>query len=1003
MKRKLSNSESSNLSGNDVQDDVAKQVQSSSSLEQITDSSEECVRLTPSLALALGMNPGEALVRGMFHNTPMASVVSDLVDKMLKAHGDLVLGGVTIPGLGDDLDEDDFIRSNERLIEALMDSAEAPDVVQMDGADTRGQSSSAQGHGSATLGAGVGFVLEPHLALSLGMNPGEALFRGMFHGTPQVSRVSALVAQLLNRQEVLLRHGTGEGTSSATQRSATEVADLIESNAITIRALMDSTEEPTFTAVPELHGHVQDSPEAVVEVSTNNQVPISAPEQSFTSSEEGFMLLAPDLASALGMTPGERLLRGMFYGTQRSNVVLEIVGQLLALREDLLRSQALEEANVAIQEGIGLDCETTAVLIATNEKLLQALVASIEEPSFTALSTVTVIDSEEESVKRLEEERSVKTGNENILIMAEEELANVERRRQKDKKIKEAGKIKKKRAKAEEKSEIMRKEPAEEIKALMDRVGAPTATIVSSTLVPIASETESVTESEEGGNQRLTRSESIPEREEQKEETEMDLSTAKLRAANLKEVKNVVRVGTIKPKVATLSNLREINRELRAVEDKKKKIRSVLETGSSNAQEMRIELEKVRSRKRKIGIIRAGENAVDIEEVRAKQLEIELELERVRKKAGEVGSLEQKLDTLLAKKVELEIKGASVKEINKVKTSQMKVDARLVESRAMVERARELGIELDRLIERELFLERRVSTGEEVNPELSRLSGIAEAEESEEKIDLELELARVRVREIELELSIELESLVAMEIELKEARRIVKNREKELKKKLCKDPEKLKRKEIAKKIRETRAEIEAAEEKKAKAEKRQREIETKQRKKLEEGAARKKSKMEEAKRMKALLGERSAKMRRELAEEKEIEMKIRLLELELEEARKSEKSGKIEEEKVEGITELELELAGVITREQDLSTELNRVRTRATNLCREIRAGRVISGATASEIEEKKSKLKGLSRSRSLERITEIKLEIELSKARVRARRLVLKLDKLRAREQGQD
>ncbi|WP_092460806.1 MULTISPECIES: hypothetical protein [Candidatus Ichthyocystis] len=236
MKRKLSitSSEPSSPSGGDVRDGVSEQVQPSSSLEQVTDSSDKCVRLTPSLAQVLGMNPGEALVRGMFHGTPMAGVVSSLVDKMLKAHEGLIkglaLGRGTIR-LGDDLDEDGFMRSNESLIEALMDSVEAPAVV---------------AHSGATPAAGSGFVLESRLARELGMQCGEMIFRGSFYGTPQVFLVSGLVDRLLREQEELASRAlSGEGTSSAAQSGdGGAIRALMDSNAVTIRALLSSMEGP---------------------------------------------------------------------------------------------------------------------------------------------------------------------------------------------------------------------------------------------------------------------------------------------------------------------------------------------------------------------------------------------------------------------------------------------------------------------------------------------------------------------------------------------------------------------------------------------------------------------------------------------------------------------------------------------------------------------------------------------------------------------------------------
>ncbi|WP_092403506.1 MULTISPECIES: hypothetical protein [Candidatus Ichthyocystis] len=50
----------------------------------------------------------------------------------------------------------------------------------------------------------------PHLALSLGIRPGEMIFRSMFYGTPQASHISSLAAQLIDTHEALVRREIGE-------------------------------------------------------------------------------------------------------------------------------------------------------------------------------------------------------------------------------------------------------------------------------------------------------------------------------------------------------------------------------------------------------------------------------------------------------------------------------------------------------------------------------------------------------------------------------------------------------------------------------------------------------------------------------------------------------------------------------------------------------------------------------------------------------------------------
>ncbi|WP_092460825.1 hypothetical protein [Candidatus Ichthyocystis sparus] len=242
--------------------------------------------------------------------------------------------------------------------------------------------------GAASAEAG-GFILAPHLALSLGMNPGEMIFRSMFYGSPQASTISTLVNQLLEKQEELFNCGPGEGTSSGTHYNTLNTLSLIESNAAAIQALMDSIEAPTSASVVE------------GEDNAHWQAPV-APEQSTRGSDGGF-ILAPDLALSLGMQPGQALLRGMFYGTSQSDTVLSIVNQLSEIREDLLRNQ---ERSGAIEGGTNVDFEDTSSLLETNEELMQALMGSIEAPAVpTTAVEKTETESEEKSLAELEEEK----------------------------------------------------------------------------------------------------------------------------------------------------------------------------------------------------------------------------------------------------------------------------------------------------------------------------------------------------------------------------------------------------------------------------------------------------------------------------------------------------------------------------------------------------------------------------------------------------------------------
>ncbi|WP_092460670.1 hypothetical protein [Candidatus Ichthyocystis sparus] len=201
---------------------------------------------------------------------------------------------------------------------------------------------------------------------------------------------------------------SGEGTSYAAQSSDSDRdSALMDSNEITIRALLDSIE------APRLHGieapQLQVVPAVAVEGNTTYWQNPSAPPytqdpstsgQSAIDYEAGFML-SPYLASALGMQPGERLFRGMFHSTQWSHVVLGMINQLSEIQKDLLRNQELERAGVVTQGEISLSFKDTTALIATNEESLQALMASIEAPAET--TPPTVVDSSSNSETELEE------------------------------------------------------------------------------------------------------------------------------------------------------------------------------------------------------------------------------------------------------------------------------------------------------------------------------------------------------------------------------------------------------------------------------------------------------------------------------------------------------------------------------------------------------------------------------------------------------------------------
>uniref|UniRef100_UPI001146DDA4 hypothetical protein n=1 Tax=Candidatus Ichthyocystis sparus TaxID=1561004 RepID=UPI001146DDA4 len=253
-----------------------------------------------------------------------------------------------------------------------------------------------------------GFPLDQHLAQIMGMLPGEKLFRSMFYGSPRATYISGLVDELLSKQEELLRRGQlGEGTSSSTQHDMSGSLSLAKYNARVIRALVSSIEAPasviTGGGVDAVYGQAPGAPHWQDQNAPHRQGP-SAPGQSTIDSDAGF-ILAPYLASTLGMRPGEELFRGMFHGTQQSRVVLEMINHLSEIQRDLLHNQELERAGVMTQGEFALSFEDTSSLIATNEELLEALMASIERPTETVPSIVVDSSSNSDSDSETELER----------------------------------------------------------------------------------------------------------------------------------------------------------------------------------------------------------------------------------------------------------------------------------------------------------------------------------------------------------------------------------------------------------------------------------------------------------------------------------------------------------------------------------------------------------------------------------------------------------------------
>lgn len=237
MKRKLSSTgtEPSSPDGFGGQDGVYDLMQSSSgcALRQVSGSSETAggFELDPGLGSMLVMEPGVALMRGMFYNTLQVRTVLELVGQVLAINEDLLreVGEGTGGGLCD------LIESNQLLLGALIGSIEPlEEATEGVGLQEEEQSSSVTGL-SGEVG---GFILEPHLAQMIGMEPGVELVRGMFHNTAQVGAVLELISQVLSINEDLIGEA-GDGASGGSYDNS-----LVESNNMLLEALMGSIESP---------------------------------------------------------------------------------------------------------------------------------------------------------------------------------------------------------------------------------------------------------------------------------------------------------------------------------------------------------------------------------------------------------------------------------------------------------------------------------------------------------------------------------------------------------------------------------------------------------------------------------------------------------------------------------------------------------------------------------------------------------------------------------------
>ncbi|WP_176696862.1 hypothetical protein, partial [Candidatus Ichthyocystis sparus] len=560
-------------------------------------------------------------------------------------------------------------------------------VVMEDAYTMHGQVTSTTGQ--STRSSYEGFMLTPDLAIELGMQPGARLFRSMFYGTPQSDVVLELVSQLSEMRENLLISQTLE-IASATQKGISvdyeNTAALIAANEELMQALMGSIESPSFTVLPGVAVEVVDT--------TLRQVP-SAPGQSTIDHDEGFML-TPDLAIELGMQPGQVLRRSMFYGTSQSNIVLKIVSQLSAIREDLLHNQELEISG-AIQDETSIGCENIAALMATNEELIRALVGSIEAPS-VVVPTIAVGEQKTESNKKL-------------LTKFEEE---------KNKRL--------------EKSRIRLEMEAQEKR------------------------------------EKLKKRYDAEEAKRREKEIEVDLGIARHREAELKRVKEKVKkiIEGIEITGSLSSRKQALEKELRAIKTTERELRRVLvKPISENQQEMEKKLEKSRARYKELKEAGAGKIAMEIDYLKSRKITVERELGKVIESKIKVKELEQYLKILVSNELDLEKRGAREEEIDRVTMREMRIETRLAELRAIVVNEKNLELELNDLIAKITNIEQSIDMGKR-KIEIDRLKNESGAEAGERELELKLRLEGVntKVRVLELKLWLRLGKLIAKKIEI---------------------------------------------------------------------------------------------------------------------------------------------------------------------------------------------------------------------------------------------
>ncbi|WP_176695584.1 hypothetical protein, partial [Candidatus Ichthyocystis sparus] len=459
-------------------------------------------------------------------------------------------------------------------------------------------------------------------------------------------------------------------------------------------------------------------------------------------------------------------------------------------------------------------------------------------------------------------------------------------------------------------------------------------------------------------------------------EIETALSVAVCREADLEKVKNKVK--GIMARLETPGSLSSTKRDIEMMEAKERELRGVIaEPRLEDLQKMEKELTEVRARYRELEQAGAGGVSLDIDCLRIKETRVRADIERAVARETKVKNLEKELEVLVARELGLERIGIRKGELDKVRTKKIRIEKDLDRLRATIaitEGSLELELKLGEFIKERKRIEATID-GVKRGIELNRLKEGAKSELGERELDMTLRLEGINVRAkvLELELGLWLGKIIAKKIETeKVATSIVPGgsetvREDREESNVATTPELVSEATVMQELEEEVIVIEGE----------------------EEGAS-----------------SVNIISTREIDEGGVVVVKIRDLELELEEAVRLERSRKAGERAItasRGEELLELELRGVRAQERNLGLELDGVMAHAMNLDRGIWEVGVISDATSAEIEAKRDRLKELNRNRALARVRELELRIGLSRARLRARGLVLALEKLKVVAQDQN